>query len=109
MSVNPRNRLQEPVGRRIAQLCVSLALLRPIGQMEAGLVLLGGGLDSRCPGQSQRFVETECLRNIRLTDFRNTRREHGAVFDGLCSALRPERQHCVASIAEQGYASGGPM
>jgi hypothetical protein len=34
---------------------------------------------------------------------------HCAVFDGLCRALRPERQHCVASITEQGYASSGPM
>jgi len=66
-------------------------LLRPIGQVEASLVLLGGCLDARRPGQSQRLVKTECLRNIRSTDFCKTRR-----------GTAPSSMACAAPCAQNG-------
>src|SRR5262249_45818905 len=99
--VEPSDALHRKVGRPSCHFCITCYLLRPIRQMKPGLSVGGRRLHARCSRQSLRLVERQRVGDILRVSLCEAGGKRYPILDGLSRALRHERQHGVASVAEE--------
>ena len=104
--VDPGAGADRPIRRARGHGGVARNLLGAVRQMIARLVAGGDGLDARGARQPQGFVAPQRLRPF--VAFAEHAGERRAVLDRLRRALRQERQHRMAGIAEQRDAADRP-